>query len=122
MSEVKQLEQQLSNAKALIEKRDIALRLFKNRDFRKLILDEYMVQEAARYVQCSGDPALGKEERADALLMAQSTGCLKRWLSVTVRMGNQAESEIGDLDDEIAEARAEADAEEAEAATDQTGE
>ena len=40
-SEVNALEQQLSDAKLLVERRQMAMRLEKNRDFKKLILDEF---------------------------------------------------------------------------------
>ena len=55
---VNDLEQQLANAKMLVERRDRALRLSSNPDFRAIILDEFCTTEAARYVQASADPAL----------------------------------------------------------------
>ena len=110
MSEVTALENQLANVKELIERRRQALRLADNADFRKLILDGFCKEEAARYVQASCDPALQANERADALAMAQASGHLRRFLSVIVQMGNAAEGQIRDLEDAIDEARAEEDA------------
>lgn len=110
MSVVERLEKQREGAKALIEQRGMANRLLQNADFRKLILEEYMVNEAARYVQLSADPALGAENRADALAMAQATGHLKRWIDVQEKMANQAEVDLVSLDEMIEEARAEEDA------------
>jgi hypothetical protein len=106
-TEIAQMEAQKEQAKSLMELRDLALKLSNNREFRKLIREQWMQVEAARYVQLSADPSLKPEERADALAMAQATGHLKRWLSVTIRMGNIAENEINDLDAELAVARAE---------------
>ena len=121
MNTVTALEQQREGAKKLVEFRQMALRLSKNRDFKKLILEEFLTNEAARYVQNSANPALGAEERADCLAIAQASGHLKRWLSVQVQMGAKAESEMESLEDAIAEARLEADAEEvAEAENDDT--
>ena len=111
MSDVIALENQLAGAKELTERRERALRLSNNADFKKLILDEFCVQECARYAQASADPALKENERADALAMAQAAGHLRRFLSVTVQMGNQAESQMVDLEEALAEARAEEDAE-----------
>lgn len=105
--EIEQMEAQKENAKELVRLRDLALKLASNREFRLLILDQWMKTEAARYVQLSADPSLKDGERADALAMAQATGHLKRWLSVTVKMGNIAADEIKDLDEAIEEARAE---------------
>lgn len=107
MSEVFALEHQLDQVKELVERREMALRLSKNPDFKKLILEEFMVNEAARYVQTSADPAMGPQERADALNLAQASGHLKRWLSVLVAMGNQANGQIPDLEEAIEQARAE---------------
>ena len=111
MSDVQALEYQLAGTKELIEQRDRALRLSQNADFRALILDTFCVKECARYAQASADPALKENERADSLAMSQAAGHLRRFLSVTMQMGNQAESQRVDLEEAIAAARAEEDAE-----------
>jgi hypothetical protein len=110
VSEVAALEQQHSDAKLLVERRQMALRLSKNRDFRTLILDGFCLHDAARYAQCSADPALNAEQRADSLNMAQASGHLKRFLSLTVQMGAHAERELPNIDQALLEARAEGDA------------
>ncbi len=111
MSDVTALEYQLAGAKELIERRNRANRLAQNPDFKALILDWFCIQECARYAQASANPALGENERADSLNMAQAAGHLRRFLSVTMQMGNQAESQLAELEQTIAEARAEEDAE-----------
>ena len=108
MSDVLALEQQLNKSKRLVELRDLALNLSKNPDFMKLILDEFCVKECARYAQLSSDPSLGAVERADSLALAQAAGHLKRWLSVTVRMGDVAEADQPNLEEQIEIARQEA--------------
>lgn len=107
MSQVTQLENQLVAAKELVRRRHLALKLATIPEFKELILDEFMVKEAARYVHSSADPALKAEERADALNMAQAAGHLKRFLSVTVQMGAHSEREMPSLEAAIDEARAE---------------
>ena len=107
MSQVNQLELQLENAKELIRRRQMALRLATVPEFKELILDDFMVKECARYVQASCDPALKAEERADALNMAQAAGHLKRYLSVVVQMGAHSERELPSLEEAITEARVE---------------
>jgi hypothetical protein len=109
MTQTQALEQQLSDAKKLLSRREMALRLSSNRDFKQLILEEFCLQDAARYAQVSGDPAIGPVERADALAMAQASGHLKRFLSVVVQMGAVAEREMSNLEEAIEEARAEED-------------
>ena len=56
MSEVALLEKQLADTKTLVDRRTIAQRLAANADFRKLILEEFCVNECARYAQASADP------------------------------------------------------------------
>jgi hypothetical protein len=109
MSEVEQrisaLERQLKQGEDQMELRAAAQRLYKNRDFRKLIVECFMRDEAARYVQASCDPALDERSRADALAIAQASGHLKRFLSVVITMGNHAEDQVQALNFELDEAR-----------------
>ena len=107
MSEVFHLERQLEEYKKVVERRDLAKKLYNNREFKKIILDDFCITECARYAQSSGDPSLTTEQRADALAMAQAAGHLRRYLSVTVQMGNSVEGQIADLEQAILEARQE---------------
>lgn len=107
MSEVIALENQLEDSKVYIARRDLAVKLYKNPEFKKLIIDEFCGSECARYVQSSADPALSDRERADALAIAQAAGHLRRYLSVIVTMGNQAENMLDRLQAEIEVARQE---------------
>jgi len=107
MSQVQQLEQQLSNAKTLVDTRQMALRLAQNSDFKKLILEGFCLHDAARYAQESGDPALNEEQRADALAMAQASGHLKRYLQMAMQMGAHAERTIAELHEALEEVRRE---------------
>ena len=107
MSEIHNLEKHLQNAKELADRRKMALKLSENREFKKLILDEFCTAECARYAQSSADPALKTEERADALAMAQAAGHLRRFLSVVVQMGSVAERDIPQLETAIEDARQE---------------
>jgi hypothetical protein len=92
-----------------MERRDLALKLSNNRDFRKLILEDFCKEEASRLVAQSADPALDEKQQRDALSMAQAAGHLKRYLSMMIRMGDTAERSIGDLEEALAEARRESD-------------
>jgi hypothetical protein len=107
MAQLQKLEQQLEDAKVLIAQRNLALRLSENHDFRKLILDEFCVKEAARYVHASIDSAMTAEQRADALIFAQATGVVKKWLSIQIQMGFAAERDLTDLEAAIEAERAE---------------
>jgi hypothetical protein len=106
MNQVESLEEQLKTEKLRVERRDAILRLSKNPDFRKLIIEDFCRNECARYVHESGDPSLTAEQRADALNIAQAAGHLKRFLNVNITMGDVAERTVMDLDQAIEEARA----------------
>lgn len=107
MSEVTALEKQLEEAKVFITRRDLAVKLYNNPEFKKLIIDEFCGSECARYAQTSADPALDDRQRADALAIAQAAGHLRRYLSVIVTMGNQSEEMLDRLEAEIEMARQE---------------
>ena len=107
MSEVLALEKQLQTAKQLAARREMALKLGDNREFKQLILKDFCVEECARYAQSSADPALTIEQRQDALALAQAAGHLRRYLSVVVQMGNTANNEIPQIEVAIEELRQE---------------
>lgn len=106
-SQVAQMENYRDQQKALLAKRQEVQKLMRNREFRKVILEDFMVTEAARYAQESGDPALSPEQRADALALAQASGHLKRYLNIVLQMGAYAERELPNIEDGLDQARAE---------------
>lgn len=106
MSEVKELEKQLDDIQGLKRRGEQATRLASNKDFRALILDGFCRDDAARLVQASADPFLDAAQRADSLGMAQASGHLKRFLSMQIVMGNSAERSIPEVEEALAEARA----------------
>lgn len=101
------LEKQLEELKGAVKLRDMAIKLSENKLFKELILEEFCVKEAARYVHTSADPSMSEANRADALAIAQSGGHLRRWLSVTVQMGDHAKDRIEEMEEAIAASRAE---------------
>lgn len=107
-SVVEGLEQQLSDAKQQMERAKSAIRLYSNKDFRKLIIEGFCRDDSARFVAQSADPALSLEQQKDALNLAQAGGHLRRFLSAQVQLGATAERELADLEAELDEARVEA--------------
>lgn len=114
MSEVtvEQLERQLEDTKKQVAFGDAVLRLVNNPDYRKVIEDGFMLHECARYAQQSANPALDDRGRADALLIAQAAGALKRFLSVNIQIRNQCAGSVPDLESAIEDARANSEDEE----------
>ena len=107
MSDLNKLQNQHEQAKALIERRDVILRLSENPDFKTVIREGFMVEDCARYVRESINPGLSAEDRASALGFAQAAGYLKQFLNVAVMQGNTAENEIRQIEEAMDEVRAE---------------
>ncbi|RWB40465.1 MAG: hypothetical protein EOQ44_25340 [Mesorhizobium sp.] len=110
MSDIQALEHQLDVAKAVLAQRDRMDRLVNNADFHALITEGYLKEECARYCHLSTDPSLSVQDRADALAAAQSAGHFKRWVNAVILMGNRAEQDIVDINESLAELRADPDA------------
>lgn len=107
MTQIQNLEKFIEGQKTLAKMADAAVRLNENPDFRDLIVNGFCLTEAARYAQESGDPMLSKDQRQDALNMAQASGHLKRFLTVTIVMGNDADRAIVDAQNQLIELRSE---------------
>jgi hypothetical protein len=107
MTTIAEMEQHRAALTETVEMGDMAIRLFQNNDFQHLIMQEFCVKEAARYVQSSCDPALDAGSRADSLALAQASGHLKRWLSVTTQMANRARADIINVDEQLEYMRSE---------------
>jgi hypothetical protein len=103
MLQITQLERQIEANKAQVRRGELVMKLSNISEFKELIMEEFMTAEVIRNVGLSADPALPKEQRADALAMAQAGGHLKRYLSAQVQMGRVAEREIPDLEANIQE-------------------
>lgn len=94
------------NQKKLLDRRQAVQRLMKNRDFKRIISEEFMISEAARYAHTSGDPKINAEGRADALAIAQAGGHLQRYLDTILQMGAHAEREMPAIEEGIDDYRA----------------
>lgn len=107
MSDIKALEDLKVQHQNQVAMRDLVLKLSNNRDFKKVIEEEYCIQEAARFVELAGSPTLSVEQRKETLDCAMAPGHLKRWMSARIQMGNYSEDQIFQIDAEIEELRGE---------------
>lgn len=98
--QIEQMEVSLEHAKELVERKRQAEKLGSNREFKKLILDGYCQQEAARLVSLSGDPQM-KEHRDEIFADIEAIGRFQAFLRTTIQIGRQAEAEIADYEFEI---------------------
>jgi hypothetical protein len=111
MSDIAKLEHEIALKKDLVERRDRALKLSENFEFRKLFIEGYFKEDAARLVQMSTDPRLASDIRESCLEEARATGFMRRYLSDMVQMGHVAARELPDMYETLAELRAETAAE-----------
>lgn len=108
--QIRDLEEHLKLNQAATERREALVRLGENRDFKRLIREEFMTDDCARFAQLSVDPSLNAEQRADCLAKAQAAGHLKQYLSVIMLQGNTAENTIVEIEEALAELRSSDDA------------
>lgn len=111
MNDIEKAQNQIEGLKNQIEMAEVCDRLMQNPDFKKLILRYFCVEECARYVQVSGDGNQNDRVRADAMAIAQAAGHLKRFLDVTVKLGEMAKESIKDTEEYITELRQQAESE-----------
>lgn len=97
-TDMKHMEQHIEQLKAEAKRGETAVRLMENRDFRKLLLEEFCTNECARYAQASGDVSLSAESRADALANAQAAGHLRRWLMRQIQLGKTAADRVDEAE------------------------
>lgn len=106
------LEHQIDGAKQVIAHGEDVVKLIKNPLFRKVILEQFCTRDCARYVQESGDPLLSDSNRADALALAQAAGHLRRWLDISVRIADNEQGRLLELQEELDIVRSEPEDEE----------
>lgn len=106
-SDIQDTERQIETAGEIVARREMALRLSENRDFRKLFIEGWLLVDAARLVQMSTDTRLPADIRESALEEAKATGYMKRFLSDIVQIGWTQEQKLPELHSLLAELRAE---------------
>lgn len=107
MSQIQEVELSIEQAKQVIATGDKALKLADNKLFKELVLEGYLVDEAARLAYLSADLSLTAEQRADVLVMIQAIGFFKAYMSMQVRKGDMARRELAQHEETLTELHAE---------------
>lgn len=102
---VEQLENQKEHLQEQAKLYDAYERLMKNKDFRLIIMENFIVRDCARNVAASVDPNLPTENRAMAMEMARAAGFLKQYLASVNAMNVNARSNLRDVEQAINEIR-----------------
>lgn len=101
-SDIQKTQASIDHCEELIARREQALRLYDNKDFKELIGEGYFVQEAVRLTGLLGDPNDQMDQEA-VMHGLRSVADLRRYLSGIVRLGNRAEDELEDHKDTLDE-------------------
>jgi len=107
MSDIQDLEKYIEEQQKLAHFGDAIDRLSANEDFRTVVTNGFLRDEAARFAALSDHPGLDDAGRADSLRMAQAAGHFKRWLVMQENIVNTARHNIAEATSQIEELRAE---------------
>ncbi|MCM2973731.1 hypothetical protein [Larsenimonas suaedae] len=82
-ADIQEIELDIEQAKALIEKDDALTRLSQNPDFQKVIQEGYLKGEAVRLVHLKADPNMQQPDmQSDIANQITGIGCLFNYLKV----------------------------------------
>ena len=112
MSDIQALQNEIEGAKAVVQRRDLALKLSENREFRVLFTEEYFGSEIARLMVMSVDSNVDAETRADCVKMAEAAARTKQYLSMVIQAGAHYERTLPEMEATLQEMLVERDAEE----------
>ena len=96
--ELNQLDASMAEAKHFIEIKKSVEKLFRNREFKKVILEYYFKEEAARLVMAKSSN-LNEEQKKLIDCMIYGIGALSNFFDSVHQRGVQAEQALGDDED-----------------------
>lgn len=102
-ADIENLRSNIKEWEELITFEEAIRRLTDNPDFKKVIRQDYFVDETARLAMLAGDPNMNAAQKEDALAMALASGHLKRYLSAKLNMAANARSSIVEANNLISE-------------------
>ena len=98
--QLQELEDNMNDAKHFIDIKDSTIKLFKNREFKKVVLDYYFKEEAARLVMAKAS-SLNEEQQKMIDNMIYGIGALSNFFDSVLTRGTQAEQAYRDDEDAI---------------------
>jgi hypothetical protein len=105
MNQIEQIEVSLEDAKQAVALRDAVLRLEKNRDFKKLIEQGYLTEEAVRLTHLLAHPAMA-ERQDDLITDLKGISAFKAYIHQIMATGNMAEVSLKEHEEALDELRA----------------
>lgn len=104
---IQEVEMSIEEARKVVNRGRKAEQLARNSLFKELIMDGYFVDECARLVHLSSDPAIPEDIRNTVFRDMAGPGALKRYFSTIVQMGRLAERDILESTETLEELREE---------------
>lgn len=104
--EIETIEVSLQEAKDIVEMRDKAIRLSKNKDFQVVIMEGYLKDEAVRLTSLLGDPDM-KDSQDDIQNDLYAISSFHRYLRKLKMQGDMMEKAVMDLEEELQQQRME---------------
>ena len=106
-SQIREVEISIEQAKRIIERGRAARRLADNPDFKALVLEGYLRDEAARLADLLSEPALRDQDRAGVARDINGPGALRRFFQNILREAQMAEESMASDEMTLDELRAE---------------
>ena len=103
MDRINQIEQSIDHAKARVDKAKSVLALFDNANFQEIVVKGYFEKEAIRMVARYGDGTASPEELQELQKDMHAVGAFRRFLSMIVQDGRQAEADVRQNQDTLQE-------------------
>lgn len=97
--QLEELDNNMQDAKHFIDIKDSTIKLFKNREFKKVVLDYYFKEEAARLVMAKSS-TLSEDQKKLIDNMIYGIGALSNFFDSVLTRGMQAEQAY--REDEVA--------------------
>lgn len=99
-----QCEQQIKDAQGSLELGKALASLRQNPDFKKLMIEGYLKNEAVRLVHLKADPNMSSVENQAAIVRdIDAIGAISQYFLTVEMMGRRAEASIADAEQAIVE-------------------
>lgn len=93
--QIKAIEQNIEQAKKVIDFAQSLERLMGNRDFKRIVLEGYFQQEAIRLVHLKSDPNMQKAEAQESITNQMiAIGSLNQYFGVIFQQANMARKSL----------------------------
>lgn len=100
MTELHEIEQNIKQCEEILADRPILERLYKNKDFKKIIIEGYLEKESNRIVGMMAD----SRYREEAASMLTGMAHLRKHLNTLNQFFDQAEAQLKELEEARIEA------------------